>query len=103
MVKTDLESGGPEAQFQRMQAVSQILQAAEQSQPGTVKFDIVLEQLLRPIIGNTIQRFTRSEEERQALQNQQLAAQQAINAQIGQQAPQPNAALAQMGLPTSGQ
>jgi len=90
-VKTDLETGGPEAEFQRVQAASQILQVAEQSQPGTVKFDIVLDAMLRPIIGNTVKRFVRDESERQMMMQQQLAGQQMVNAGIGQQAPQPNA------------
>lgn len=94
LVKTDLEMGGPEAQFQKMQAVSQILQVAEQSQPGTVKFDVLLESMLRPLVGRQVKRFVRDEQERMSLQQQGLAAQQAVNAQFGQNAPQPNASEA---------
>jgi hypothetical protein len=90
-VQTSLETGGPEGQFQKMQTVSQVVQAIEGSQPGTTKGDVLLEALLRPLLGRQVKRFVRTEEERQQLQNQQLAAQQAINAAQGQAAPQPNA------------
>ncbi len=91
-VETMMENGGPEGQFQKMQSVSQILQAVEASQPGTIKPDILLESLLRPLLGRQVKRFVRSDDERQQMQNQRMAAEQAINAQIGQGAPQPNAA-----------
>ena len=90
VVETALENGGPEGQFQKIQTVSQILQAIENSQPGTVKSDVLLEALLRPLLGRQVKRFVNSPEERQAMQMQQLAAQQAINAQQGASAPQPN-------------
>ena len=91
-VETTLENGGPEGQFQKIQTVSQILQAVENSQPGTIKSEVVLEALLRPLLGRQVKRFVNSPEERQQMQMQQLAAQQAINAQQGQAAVQPNAA-----------
>jgi hypothetical protein len=91
-VETTLENGGPEGQFQKIQTVSQILQAVENSQPGTIKSEVVLEALLRPLLGRQVKRFVNSPEERQQMQMQQLAAQQAVNAQQGQAAPQPNAA-----------
>ena len=91
-VETNLDNGGPEGQFQKMQSVSQILQAVEASQPGTVKPDVLLEALLRPLLGRQTKRFVRSDQERMDMQNQQLAAEQAINAQVGARAPQPNAA-----------
>ena len=97
VVETALENGGPEGQFQKIQTVSQILQAIENSQPGTVKSDVLLEALLRPLLGRQVKRFVNSPEERQAMQMQQLAAQQAINAQQGASAPQP-AAMSQAGL-----
>jgi len=90
-VETTLENGGPEGQFQKIQTVSQILQAVENSQPGTVKSEVVLEALLRPLLGRQVKRFVNSPEERQQMQMQQLAAQQAINAQQGAAAMQPNA------------
>lgn len=92
VVETTLESGGPEGQFQKIQTVSQILQAVENSQPGTVKSEVLLEALLRPLLGRQVKRFVNSTEERQQMQMQQLAAQQAVNAQQGMAAPQPNAA-----------
>lgn len=92
VVETALDNGGPEGQFQKIQTVSQILQAIENSQPGTVKSDVLLEALLRPLLGRQVKRFVNSPEERQAMQMQQLAAQQAINAQQGAGAPQPAAA-----------
>lgn len=90
-VETTLESGGPEGQLQKIQMVSQILQAVEGSQPGTVKTDVLMEALLRPLLGRQVKRFVNTPDERQAMQMQQLAAQQAVNAQQGAAAPQPNA------------
>lgn len=97
-VETTLESGGPEGQFQKIQTVSQILQAVEGSQPGTVKMDVLLEAMLRPLVGRQVKRFVNSPDERQAMQMQQLAAQQAVNAQQGMQAPQPNAQEANLNV-----
>ena len=91
VVETTLENGGPEGQFQKIQTVSQILQAVENSQPGTVKSEVVLEALLRPLLGRQVKRFVNSPDERQQMQMQQLAAQQAVNAQQGMAAPQPMA------------
>jgi len=96
VVETALENGGPEGQFQKIQTVSQILQAIENSQPGTVKSEVLLEALLRPLLGRQVKRFVNSPEERQAMQMQQLAAQQAINAQQGAAAPQPMGAEPQL-------
>ena len=100
VVQTMMENGGPEAQFQKMQSVAQIAQVFENSQPGTFKTQELLESLMRPLVGRDTKRFIRTDEEREELQNRQLAAQQAINAQQGQAAPQPNAqgpAAAQSG------
>jgi hypothetical protein len=96
IVETALENGGPEGQFQKIQTVSQILQAIENSQPGTVKSEVLLEALLRPLLGRQVKRFVNSPEERQMMQMQQLAAQQAINAQQGAAAPQPAAGQPQL-------
>jgi len=98
LVETTLETGGPEGQFQKIQTVSQILQAIEGSQPGTVKSDVILEALLRPLLGRQVKRFVNSPEERQMMQMQQLAAQQAVNAQQGMNAPQPNAQEANLNV-----
>ena len=97
-VETTLENGGPEGQFQKIQTVSQILQAVENSQPGTIKSEVVLEALLRPLLGRQVKRFVNTPEERQQMQMQQMAAQQAINAQQGAAAPQPNAAQPDLGV-----
>jgi len=96
VVETALENGGPEGQFQKIQTVSQILQAVENSQPGTVKTEVLLEALLRPLLGRQVKRFVNSPEERQMMQMQQLAAQQAINSQQGAAAPQPAAGQPQL-------
>ena len=96
VVETALENGGPEGQFQKIQTVSQILQAIENSQPGTVKSEVLLEALLRPLLGRQVKRFVNSPEERQMMQMQQLAAQQAINSQQGAAAPQPAAGQPQL-------
>lgn len=98
LVETTLENGGPEGQFQKIQTVSQILQAVEGSQPGTVKSEVLLEALLRPLLGRQIKRFVNTVEERQQMQAQQLAAQQAVNAQQGAVAPQPAAGEAGLGV-----
>ena len=105
-IETVLEHGGPEAQFGKMQAVAQIIQAFEGTQPGVSKPDVLLEALLRPLLGRQTKRFVRSDDEREELQNRQLLAQQAANAAQGQAAPQPNAQgqasagdLAQFAIP----
>lgn len=100
--KTNLETGGPEAQYQKMQAVAQIVQSFESSQPGSTKPEILLEALLRPLVGRHVKRFVRSDEERAQLQAQQLAATQAVNAAQGAAAPQP-AAGGEAGLEVSPQ
>ncbi len=92
IVKTTLDTGGPEGQLQKLQGVAQIIQAFESSQPGTVKADVLLEALLRPLIGRQTKKFVRDDEERAAIQQQQLAQEQAVNAAQGQNAPQPNVA-----------
>lgn len=91
IVETAVDTGGPEGQIQKIQTVSQILQAVEASQPGTIKSDVLMEAMLRPLLGRQVKRFVNSPEERQALQAQQIAAQQAVNAQQGASAAQPNA------------
>ena len=91
--KTDLDTGGVEGEFAKMQTVAQVVQVFENSQPGTVKADILLEALLRPILGRRLKKFVRSPEERAAIQAQNLATQQAINAMQGRAAAQPNAGM----------
>jgi hypothetical protein len=87
VVETDLDNGGAEGQFAKMNAIAEVLRVFEQSQPGTVKTDVLLPRLLRPLLGTKIPNFIRSEEERQ----QMMVAQQQANAMAGAMAPQPNA------------
>lgn len=89
-VKTDLDTGGPEGEFQKMQMMTQWAGMVEQSQPGTIKFDELTEAVFRPLVGSQVGRFVRSEEERQMIIQRQLAQQQAIQAEQGRGAPQPN-------------
>ena len=88
--QTDIDTGGPEAEFQKLQLFAQLSQVAEQSQPGTVDFAKVFDSIGRTLFGKRVDKFTRSEQERLQLQQQQLAAEQAANAQAGASAPQPN-------------
>jgi len=89
--KTDLETGGPQGQLAKMQSVAQFVQALEASQPGSIKMDALAMDMLRPLVGNKQTRYVRTEEEREAMQQRALAAEQAANAAAGQGAPQPNA------------
>lgn len=84
-IVTDIETGGPEAEFQKLQMFTQLAQVAEQSQPGTVDFGIVFESLGRTLFGPRMKKFTRSQDERLQMQQQGLAAEQAANAQVGAQ------------------
>ena len=54
--------------------------------------------MLRPLLGRQVKRFVNSPEERQQMQMQQMAAQQAINAQQGAAAAQPNAQQPELGV-----
>lgn len=99
-VATDLDSGGKEGQFQKIQTAFQAAQLMENSQPGTIKGDVFVEALLRPLLGNQVSRFVRTDEERLQMQQQNLAMQQATNAAEGQNAPQPNDLSALLGGPT---
>ncbi len=90
IIKTDLETGGAEGQLQKIQTAFQAAQLMENSQPGTIKGDVFVEALLRPLLGNQVQRFARTDEERLEMQQQDLAMQQATNVAEGQNAPQPN-------------
>jgi hypothetical protein len=93
-----------DSRFQKLQAVSQIIQMAEQTQPGAFKMDVLGEALLRPLIGSGVKRFMRTDQEIEEMQMKQLAMrvqEQAANAQIGAQAPQPNANPATAGGPVN--
>lgn len=83
-----------EQRFQKIQSVAQIAQVAEASQPGAIKMDVLLEAMLRPLLGEGVKKFMRSPQEMQQLQQQQMQSriqEQAANAQIGAAAQQPNA------------
>lgn len=81
----------PASQMQNLQQFIQFAQVAEQTQPGTVKWDVVFQAVGRDLLGRSVKRFVRTDQERQQLQFQQLAMEQAANAQAGLAAPQPNA------------
>ena len=98
VIKTDYESGDANAQMQKIQQVAQILQVAEQTQPGVTNFQVVLEAMLRPILGHDVKKFTHTQEEMQQMQAQKLAMQQAQNQQQGKAAPQPNAGTPQQAV-----
>ena len=88
-ITTDFENGGVEGALRKMQLVAQAAAQFEQSQPGVLKMDVILKELLRPILGRQLSRFVRSDEERAQLQAQELAARQAVQAEIGRNARQP--------------
>lgn len=78
-----------DARFQKMQIFTQLAQAAEATQPGTIKWGPVFESIGRALLGREIRNFVRSDEERQMLQMQALANEQAVAAEQGRRAPQP--------------
>lgn len=80
-----------EAAFAKMQQFAQLAQAAEATQPGTIKWGPVFEATARALLGREVKNFVRSDEERMMLMQQQLMQEQAANAAVGQNAPQPNA------------
>jgi hypothetical protein len=81
----------PQEQLAKYQQFMQIAQVAEQSQPGTINWGPVFEAMGRNLLGREVKKFVRSDQERLMMQYQSMAAEQAANASIGQQAPQPNA------------
>lgn len=86
-----------EAVFAKMQQFAQLAQAAEATQPGSIMWGPVFEATSRALLGREVKNFIRSDEERMQLMQQQMAAEQAANAQTGANAPQPNALP---GMPT---
>lgn len=99
------QSLSDEQEFQKLQAASQVLQTAEATQPGSVKMDVAIEALLRPILGPGVAKFMRSPAEMQQLKMQNMAMriqEQQANATIGQSAPQPNANPNSPGGPLTG-
>lgn len=89
-ITTNLENSN-EMMFQNLQAFIQLAQAAEGTQPGTINWDPIFQATGRALLGRKVRNFVRTPEERQQLMYQQLAAEQAANAQAGASAPQPNA------------
>lgn len=90
-IKLSFETGGEEVLLGRMQQLTQTLQAAEATQPGLVKWDVLFETVGKILVGRRYRKFIRSDEERAILQQRALAAQQAASAQAGAGAVQPNA------------
>lgn len=90
-IKTVVDNGSKENQLQNLQQVGQLLQTAEGTQPGITKWDVFFEAVGRNLMGPRYKKFIRSDQERQMMQMQQLAQQQAAQAQTGLSAPQPNA------------
>lgn len=90
-IKVTWETGGEEAMMGRLNQLTQILQAAEATQPGLVKWDVLFETIGKTLVGRRYKKFIRSDEERAMLQQQALAMEQAAQQQAGAAAPQPNA------------
>jgi hypothetical protein len=88
---SEIDTGGQENMYNKLQSLSQILQTAEATQPGTVDWEAFFEETGRQLVGKKYKKFIRSPAERQMLQMQQMAMQQAAQAQTGAAAPQPNA------------
>jgi hypothetical protein len=80
-----------DTELAKMQQFAQLAQAAEQTQPGTIKWGPVFEATGRALLGRQVKNFVRSEQERMEMQMQMMAAEQAANAAAGANAMQPNA------------
>jgi hypothetical protein len=90
-IKTPFETGGKQAEIEKLQMLGQYAQTAEATQPGTIKWDVFFENVGRDLLGSKYKKFVRTEQERMAMQQQQMAQEQAVNSMQGQRAPQPNA------------
>lgn len=90
-IRTRMEAGGKELEFQKLQMLGQLLQTAEATQPGVTKWDVLFEAMGKSLLGNRYKKFIRSDMERQQMQAQGMAMEQAAQMQAGQAAPQPNA------------
>jgi hypothetical protein len=82
---------GADQEFQKLQQLTQLLQVAEGSQPGITKWDVLMEDLARTLVGPKSKKFMRSEEELMQMQLTKLAGEQMSNQMIGAATPQPNA------------
>lgn len=67
---------GANFDFEKMQTFIQFLQVAENTQPGTVKFDVVLNEIGRILVGNKTRKFVRSDQERMQMMQMQMMQQQ---------------------------
>lgn len=79
-----------ETTLAKMQQFAQLAQAAEATQPGTIKWGPVFEATSRALLGREVKKFVRSDEERMQLMQAQLMQEQAANQMIGERTPQPN-------------
>lgn len=86
-----IDTGGQENQFNKLQALAQILQIAEGTQPGVVDWEAFFEESGKELVGKKYRKFIRSTAERQMLQMQQMAGEQMAQQITGAAAPQPNA------------
>lgn len=89
-VRTDFEGGNPAGFLEKVERIIPFIQAVGQSNPFAVKADVMLNQVLRRVFKTSMPLFTNTPEEQQALQEQKIASEQAVNAQVGANAPQPN-------------
>jgi hypothetical protein len=87
---TNLDTGGSEQRFQKLQTLAGLLQTAEGTQPGITKWDILIESLAEELVGRKTKKFMRNPQELAQMQFQKLAMEQAANAQAGARAPQTN-------------
>jgi hypothetical protein len=81
----------PNEEAAQLQTGLQYLQLVSQAEPERVKWDKFFEDMGRSIFGRKVRKFTRSDEELVALQQQKVFAEQTANAEAGANAPQPNA------------
>lgn len=88
-LRSTIDTGGSENIFNKLQALSGILQTAESTQPGIVDWEAFFDATGRSLLGKRYQKFIRSPEERQMLQAQGMAMEQAAQISAGQNAPQP--------------
>ena len=82
---------GADQEMAKLQQLTQLLQVAEGSQPGITKWDVLMEDLVRTLVGPKSKKFMRSEDELMQMQLNKLAGEQMANQMIGAAAPQPNA------------
>lgn len=89
-LRSSIDTGGSENIFNKLQALAGILQTAEGTQPGIVDWEAFFDATGRSLMGKRYKKFIRSPEERQMLQAQSMAMEQAAQVSAGQNAPQPN-------------